>query len=76
MKVLSLAGARLLFQSTLTTMIMTSVSICLFRVNMLKRQLKHLYVVVAVPTKEQNESFNRSYHKYAPIIMLMPEYFS
>uniref|UniRef100_A0A0E0DV23 Phospholipase/carboxylesterase/thioesterase domain-containing protein n=1 Tax=Oryza meridionalis TaxID=40149 RepID=A0A0E0DV23_9ORYZ len=34
------------------------------RVNMLKRQLKHLYVVVAVPTKEQNESFNRSYHKY------------
>uniref|UniRef100_A0A0E0A3H2 Phospholipase/carboxylesterase/thioesterase domain-containing protein n=1 Tax=Oryza glumipatula TaxID=40148 RepID=A0A0E0A3H2_9ORYZ len=35
-----------------------------FLVNMLKRQLKHLYVVVAVPTKEQNESFNRSYHKY------------
>uniref|UniRef100_J3MA96 DisA/LigA helix-hairpin-helix motif domain-containing protein n=1 Tax=Oryza brachyantha TaxID=4533 RepID=J3MA96_ORYBR len=34
------------------------------RVNTLKRQLKHLYVIVVVPTKEQNESFNKSYHRY------------
>ncbi|KAG8086271.1 hypothetical protein GUJ93_ZPchr0010g10161 [Zizania palustris] len=34
------------------------------RVNRLKRQFKNLYVVVAVPTREQNESFNQSYHKY------------
>ncbi|XP_062180601.1 protein PARTING DANCERS homolog [Phragmites australis] len=34
------------------------------RVNTLKRQFKHLYVVVTVPTAEQNESFNQSYFKY------------
>ncbi|KAL5231788.1 hypothetical protein ABZP36_030564 [Zizania latifolia] len=34
------------------------------RVNRLKRQFKNLYVVVAVPTGEQNKSFNQSYHKY------------
>nr|XP_034584657.1 protein PARTING DANCERS homolog isoform X2 [Setaria viridis] len=34
------------------------------RVNTLKRQFKHLYVVVVVPTGEQNESFNQSYFKY------------
>ncbi|KAL5213988.1 hypothetical protein ABZP36_003140 [Zizania latifolia] len=46
------------------------------RVNRLKRQFKNIYVVVAVPTREQNESFNQSYHKYAPNTMLMAEYFS
>jgi hypothetical protein len=40
------------------------------RVNTLKRQFKHLYVVVTVPTSEQNEAFNRSYFKYVPITML------
>ncbi|CAN6326967.1 unnamed protein product, partial [Urochloa humidicola] len=34
------------------------------RVNTLKRQFKHLYVVVVVPTGEANESFNQSYFKY------------
>jgi hypothetical protein len=40
------------------------------RVNTLKRQFKHLYVVVVLPTGEQIESFNQSYFKYAPDIML------
>ena len=47
-----------------------SVSECLCRVNTLKRQFKHLYVVVVVSTGEQIESFNQSYFKYAPDIML------
>ncbi|XP_044964161.1 protein PARTING DANCERS homolog isoform X2 [Hordeum vulgare subsp. vulgare] len=34
------------------------------RVNALKRQYKNLYVIVAVPTVEQIESFNQSYFKY------------
>ncbi|XP_024312123.1 protein PARTING DANCERS isoform X2 [Brachypodium distachyon] len=34
------------------------------RVNTLKRQFKNLYVVVAVPTVEQIESFNQSYFRY------------
>ncbi|KAF7013749.1 hypothetical protein CFC21_027805 [Triticum aestivum] len=34
------------------------------RVNALKRQFKNIYVVVAVPTVEQIESFNQSYFKY------------
>ncbi|XP_072992297.1 protein PARTING DANCERS homolog isoform X1 [Typha latifolia] len=34
------------------------------RVDKLKRQFKNLYVVVSVPTREQNDSFNRSYFKY------------
>ncbi|KAM3392540.1 hypothetical protein ACQJBY_013594 [Aegilops geniculata] len=34
------------------------------RVNALKRQFKNLYVVVAVPTVEQIESFNQSYFKH------------
>ncbi|KAL6848855.1 hypothetical protein ACP4OV_021438 [Aristida adscensionis] len=34
------------------------------RVNTLKRQFKYLYVVVTVPTGEQNESFNQLYFKY------------
>lgn len=34
------------------------------RVSTLKRQFKHLYVVVVVPTAEQNDSFNQSYFKY------------
>ncbi|XP_037488656.1 protein PARTING DANCERS homolog isoform X1 [Triticum dicoccoides] len=34
------------------------------RVNALKRQFKNLYVVVAVPTVEQMESFTQSYFKY------------
>ena len=33
------------------------------RVNALKRQFKNIYVVVAVPTVEQIESFNQSYFK-------------
>ncbi|KAL6618684.1 hypothetical protein ACP70R_033823 [Stipagrostis hirtigluma subsp. patula] len=37
------------------------------RVNTLKRQFKHLYVVVTVPTGEQNESFNQSYFKYGMV---------
>jgi hypothetical protein len=40
------------------------------RVNTLKRQFKHLYVVVTVPTSVQNEAFNHSYFKYVPITML------
>ncbi|XP_020705142.2 protein PARTING DANCERS isoform X2 [Dendrobium catenatum] len=35
------------------------------RVTTLKRQFRHLYVVVSVPTKEQNDSFNGSYFKHA-----------
>ncbi|KAJ0960084.1 hypothetical protein J5N97_000143 [Dioscorea zingiberensis] len=35
------------------------------RVEKLKRQFGHLYVVVSLPTREQNDSFNRSYFKYA-----------
>lgn len=35
-----------------------------FRVEKLKKQFKHLYVVVAVPTREQNDSFNQSYLGY------------
>lgn len=35
-----------------------------FRVEKLKKQFKHLYVVAAVPTREQNDSFNRSYLQY------------
>lgn len=38
---------------------------CLYRVNKLKRQFKHFYVIVVLPTGEQNESFNQSYFKYA-----------
>lgn len=34
------------------------------RVEKLKRQFGHFYVVVSVPTREQNDSFNRSYFKY------------
>ncbi|KAJ1264318.1 hypothetical protein BS78_09G254500 [Paspalum vaginatum] len=34
------------------------------RVNTLKRQFKRLYVVVVVPSAEQNDSFNQSYFKY------------
>uniref|UniRef100_A0A0D9WKF3 Uncharacterized protein n=1 Tax=Leersia perrieri TaxID=77586 RepID=A0A0D9WKF3_9ORYZ len=34
------------------------------RVNLLKRQMRYLYVIVVVPSGEQNESFNQSYHKY------------
>lgn len=34
------------------------------RVEKLRRQFGHLYVVVSVPTKEQNDSFNQSYFKY------------
>jgi len=34
------------------------------RVNTLKRQFKHLYVAVVLPTGEQIESFNKSYFKY------------
>lgn len=34
------------------------------RVEKLKRQFKHFYVVVSVPTKEQNHSFNASYFKH------------
>ncbi|GJM89895.1 hypothetical protein PR202_ga06120 [Eleusine coracana subsp. coracana] len=34
------------------------------RVNTLKRQFKHFYVVVTVPTSEQNEAFNHAYFKY------------
>jgi len=48
-----------------------SVLECLCRVNTLKRQFKHLYVAVVLPTGEQIESFNKSYFKYAPDIMLM-----
>ncbi|XP_078168125.1 DNA ligase-like protein isoform X2 [Carex rostrata] len=36
----------------------------LSRVEKLKKQFKHLYVVVAVPTREQNDSFNQSYLGY------------
>ncbi|XP_020597150.1 protein PARTING DANCERS [Phalaenopsis equestris] len=35
------------------------------RVVTLKRQFRHLYVVVSAPTKEQNDSFNDSYFKHA-----------
>ncbi|XP_029118589.1 protein PARTING DANCERS homolog isoform X1 [Elaeis guineensis] len=35
------------------------------RAEKLKRQFRHLYVVVSVPTREQNDSFNHSYFKYA-----------
>ncbi|XP_020249777.1 protein PARTING DANCERS [Asparagus officinalis] len=35
------------------------------RMEKLRRQFGHLYVVVSVPTMEQNDSFNRSYFKYA-----------
>ncbi|TVU01922.1 hypothetical protein EJB05_52569, partial [Eragrostis curvula] len=34
------------------------------RVNTLKRQFKHLYVVVTVPTNEQHEAYIQSYFKY------------
>ncbi|KAK0576908.1 hypothetical protein LWI29_025157 [Acer saccharum] len=34
------------------------------RVKKLKEQFAHLYVVVTLPTREQNESFIRSYFKY------------
>ncbi|XP_078431383.1 DNA ligase-like protein isoform X2 [Wolffia australiana] len=34
------------------------------RVRKLKRQFGHFYVVVVVPTREQNDSFYRSYFKY------------
>lgn len=34
------------------------------RVEKLRRQFGHLYVVVSVPTREQNDSLNRSYFKY------------
>ncbi|XAR57494.1 hypothetical protein NMG60_11025657 [Bertholletia excelsa] len=34
------------------------------RVQKLKSQFAHLYVVVTLPTKEQNQSFVRSYFKY------------
>ncbi|KAH7568339.1 hypothetical protein JRO89_XS07G0278100 [Xanthoceras sorbifolium] len=34
------------------------------RVKKLKEQFAHLYVVVTLPTREQNESFVRSYFKY------------
>jgi hypothetical protein len=47
-----------------------SVLECLCRANTLKRQFKHLYVVVVVPTGEQNESFNQSYFKYASDMIL------
>ncbi|KAL5216048.1 hypothetical protein ABZP36_007449 [Zizania latifolia] len=42
------------------------------RVNRLKRQFKNLYVVVAVPTREQNESFNQSYHKLLSPLSAVP----
>ncbi|XP_039142935.1 protein PARTING DANCERS homolog [Dioscorea cayenensis subsp. rotundata] len=35
------------------------------RVEKLKKQFGHFYVVVSLPTKEQNDSFNQSYFKYA-----------
>lgn len=35
----------------------------LCRVEKLRRQFGHLYVVVSVPTREQNDSFNSSYFK-------------
>ncbi|PAN17828.2 hypothetical protein PAHAL_3G158400 [Panicum hallii] len=38
------------------------------RVNTLKRQFKHLYVVVVLPTGEQIESFNQSYFKYGMVL--------
>lgn len=41
-----------------------NVAAVISRVNTLKRQFKNLYVVAAVPTREQNESFNQSYFKY------------
>ncbi|KAF8696944.1 hypothetical protein HU200_036589 [Digitaria exilis] len=34
------------------------------RVNTLKRQFRHFYVIVVLPTGEQNESFNQSYFRY------------
>ncbi|KAI5668924.1 hypothetical protein M9H77_18777 [Catharanthus roseus] len=34
------------------------------RVNRLKAQFAHIYVVVTLPTKEQNDSFVRSYFKF------------
>lgn len=46
------------------------------RLNTLKRQFKNLYVAAAVPTREQNESFNQSYFKYAPNVLLIVEYVS
>ncbi|KAJ3704199.1 hypothetical protein LUZ61_007904 [Rhynchospora tenuis] len=39
--------------------------IVLSRVEKLKNQFKHLYVVAAVPTREQNDSFNQCYLKYS-----------
>ncbi|KAJ3670860.1 hypothetical protein LUZ60_008286 [Juncus effusus] len=39
-------------------------STVLARVNKLKNQFKYLYVVAAVPTREQNDSFNQSFLKY------------
>ncbi|XP_020106289.1 protein PARTING DANCERS [Ananas comosus] len=38
------------------------------RAEKLKRQFKHLYVVVSVPTKEQNDSFNQSYFRYGVVL--------
>ncbi|CAA6666328.1 unnamed protein product [Spirodela intermedia] len=35
------------------------------RVGKLKKQFGHFYVIVSVPTREQNDSFYRSYFKYA-----------
>nr|CAD1823990.1 unnamed protein product [Ananas comosus var. bracteatus] len=44
------------------------ISFVICRAEKLKRQFKHLYVVVSVPTKEQNDSFNQSYFRYGVVL--------
>ncbi|MQM16251.1 hypothetical protein Taro_049205 [Colocasia esculenta] len=41
-----------------------NVSAVFSRIGKLKKQFGHFYVVVSVPTREQNDSFNRSYFNY------------
>lgn len=47
------------------------ISFVICRAEKLKRQFKHLYVVVSVPTKEQNDSFNQSYFRWVQKLMIV-----